>query len=72
MQAGAFRLAQSGLEFAARLEPDEPTVHWNLAVVLDALGRRDDAAAARARALALDPTIAAQAAGGAEHSAAHP
>ena len=64
MQAGDFRLARSGLEYAATLEPDEPTVHWNLALVLDALGLAPDAAAARARALALDPSLAAHAGAG--------
>jgi tetratricopeptide (TPR) repeat protein len=61
--AGDLELARRTLEYAVRLEPEEPTAHWNLAVVLDASGLRDAAAAARQRALALDPTLDARASG---------
>jgi tetratricopeptide (TPR) repeat protein len=66
MLAGDLDLARRTLEYAVRLEPEEPTAHWNLAVVLEASGLRDAAAAARERALALDPTLDVRASGAGE------
>jgi tetratricopeptide (TPR) repeat protein len=63
MQIGDVGLARRCLDYAVELEPEEPTAHWNRAIVLDACGLRDEAAASRQRALALDPTLAAQAGG---------
>lgn len=56
--AGEPMAASIALQRLAELVPDKGEVHWNLALVLDALGERERAAGARARAIELDPTFA--------------
>ncbi len=59
-RAGSHEVARSVLERAAALAPGDAAIRWNLALVLAALGLADDAAAMRAQAGALDPTIGAR------------
>jgi len=56
--AGEPAAASVALERLAMLVPDKGEVHWNLALVLDALGERDRAATVRARAIELVPAFA--------------
>lgn len=60
-RAGSHEAARLVLERAVALAPGDAAIRWNLALVLAALGLADDAAAMRARAGALDPTIGARA-----------
>ena len=57
MRARDHAAAANALGRAARIAPFAPEVHWHHALALDALGKRVDAEAARARALELDPQI---------------
>ena len=41
-----------------RLEPDDPTPHFNLGVLLEEQGRRDEAVLAYGQAVARDPDFA--------------
>lgn len=60
VRSGTPQTAQDILVTAAQLMPDEATLPWALAIVLAALGQHEAAAAARDRALRLDPSLAAE------------
>ena len=55
---GNVKAAIEALRMGTELNPGEATLWWNLAFVLDAGGESDPAAAARRRALELDPSLA--------------
>lgn len=54
-QAGLWDKAYDALSQATRAAPSDPTTHYNLAVVCDALGRRHEAMASIERAIEIDP-----------------
>jgi glycosyltransferase involved in cell wall biosynthesis len=55
---GSIKSSADVLRFGTELNPAEPTLWWNLAFVLESQGENAPAAAARRRAIELDPSFA--------------
>jgi tetratricopeptide (TPR) repeat protein len=55
LELGQAELALKHFAAVARLQPQSPAAHYNVATALEAAGRRDAAVAAYEQALALDP-----------------